>query len=119
MIRIIGNKKVEVTDDEWHLYQEICKSYESPTNPNFKPASLFISCFESNEDGLIQWVCPPRNGKQTSMEIYMFLLALQQQQYLRLFDKRIEQTCADAKQQTVAWLEKAQNKLDDFLTEKK
>lgn len=48
--RIIDNKKVEMTEDEWSLYQKIVKSYNSITN---KGEDLFIDLFEVDDNGII------------------------------------------------------------------
>lgn len=76
MIKIINNQKVEITEDEYKLYQEICKAYEE-----YGGSKIFEDLFETNEEGLIQFVRPP--VRQTSMEVIVFVMALQQQQHIR------------------------------------
>ena len=45
-LRIIDNKRVELTNDEWKTYQEICSSYDKP---NFQGKDLFKDIFETNQ----------------------------------------------------------------------
>ena len=78
MIRIIDHKKIDITDDEWNLYQEICHSYD---RPNFKGSSLFSEIFETNENGIIIFLRPPT--KFTSMEVFMFMMSVTMHQHIR------------------------------------
>lgn len=94
MIRIIDNKKVEMTNDEWLMYQNIVKSYTTLTN---KGEDLFIDLFESDEQGIIVFLRPP-SKRQTSFEVFLFLMALMQHQHLRLMHKQIDDACAQLKE---------------------
>lgn len=78
-LRIVDNKRVDMTDDEFTLYNKIVKSY---TVNNNRGEDLFKGLFHTNKEGLILFLIPP-STKQTSMEIWMFLMCLQQQQQLR------------------------------------
>jgi hypothetical protein len=88
-IRIIDHKKVEMTDDEWSLYQKIVKSYTTNLN---KGESLFIDLFESDENGIIVFLKPP-SKRQTSFEVFLFLMALFQHQHLRLMYAEVHSIC--------------------------
>ena len=79
-IRIIDNKKVWVTDDEFRYYGEICKGYD---RPNFQGSELFKDHFEVNNDGIIIFVKPPYK-QYSSLEVYTFLISLMVNQHLRL-----------------------------------
>lgn len=86
MIRIIDNKKIDLTDDEWGLYQSICKSYDGP---NFRGADLFIDLFETDNNGIIVFLKPPKY--QTSFEVFLFLISIMNHQHLRAGHKTIEE----------------------------
>ena len=64
-IRIVCNKKLDMTDDEFKMYENIVKSY---TTANNKGEDLFIDLFESNNEGIITFLIPP-SKRQTSLEI--------------------------------------------------
>lgn len=78
-IRIIDNKKLSLTQSEWELYNNICKSY---TRTNFKGEILFKDLFESDNDGIIIFVKPPAS-QYTSMEVYLFVCSIMVHQNLR------------------------------------
>lgn len=84
-IRVVNNKKVEMTDDEWDMYNKIVQSYTDITG---KGEDLFIDLFETNEEGTILMLKPP-SKRRTSLEVFLFLMALMQQQHLRLMWKEI------------------------------
>lgn len=77
MIRIIDNKKVDLTTDEFALYNQICKDY---TRPNFKGEDLFQDLFETDEAGRIVFLKPPKT--YTTMEVFMFLMGVMVHQHL-------------------------------------
>lgn len=85
-IHIIDNKKVNLTEDEWRMYNDICRSYD---RPNFKGESLFVSLFESDDNGIITFLKPPAN-RHTSMEVVFFMMIIQQHQQLRAFNRQAE-----------------------------
>ena len=74
MIRVVDNKKVEMTDDEYEMYNKIVKSYTDITG---KGEDLFIDLFESNDDGVIIFLKPP-SKRRTSLEVFLFLMAVMQ-----------------------------------------
>ena len=78
-MRIIDNKRVNITDAEWEMYQKIVKSYTTATN---KGEDLFQDLFESDNNGLIIFLKPP-SKRQTSFEIFLFLMSIMQNQHLR------------------------------------
>jgi hypothetical protein len=83
--KIIDNKKVLMTNDEYNIYQEICKGYD---RPNFQGKDLFQDHFEVNDDGIIIFVKPPHK-KYSSMEVFTFLISLMVNQQLRLAQDQI------------------------------
>jgi hypothetical protein len=90
MIQIIDNKKVEMTPDEHQLYQRIIKSYTTSTN---RGEDLFMDLFETDDEGVIVFLKPP-SKRQTSFEIFMFLMALMQHQHLRIMRRQVDEMCA-------------------------
>lgn len=86
-IRVVNNRKVDMTDDEWDIYQKICQSYTDITG---KGEDLFIDLFESNDEGTIILLKPP-SKRRTSLEVFLFLMALMQHQHLRLMWQEVEQ----------------------------
>jgi hypothetical protein len=93
-LKIIDNKKVDMTDDEWSMYIKIVKSYTTLTN---KGEDLFIDLFESDDNGIIIFLKPP-STRQTSFEVFLFLMALFQHQHLRLMHKQIDDVVAQIKE---------------------
>lgn len=94
MIKIIDHKKVEMTPDEWQLYQNICKSYDSET---FKGSLLFEDLFETDNDGIIVFLKPPTN-KHSTLQVFLFLSSLMQQQHLRLMHQQVNDLCTKLNQ---------------------
>ena len=60
-LRIIDNKKIEMTSDEWGMYEKIVKSYTTLTN---KGEDLFIDLFETDDNGIIIFLKPPRSEER-------------------------------------------------------
>jgi hypothetical protein len=82
--RIIDNKKVNMTDDEWNMYNEICQAYQEHGGE-----ILFADLFETNDEGNITFLRPP-SKRYISFEIYFFLIALMNQQHLRVMYSRVD-----------------------------
>jgi hypothetical protein len=91
--RIIDNKKVDMTSDEYTMYDKIVKSYTDLQN---KGEDLFIDLFEVDENGIIIFLKPPAK-RRTSFEVFLFLMALMQHQHLRLMHKQIDDMVAEIK----------------------
>ena len=102
MRRIIDHKRIELTDDEWKYYESICKSYD---RPNFKGAELFHDLFETDENGVIIFLKPPKN--YTSMEVFLFLMSVMMHQHLRVMYTRVDEACAQMNEKT--------KRMDDFI----
>jgi hypothetical protein len=94
VMRIIDNKKVSMTNDEFMFYEEICKGYD---RPNFKGKDLFQDHFEVNDDGIIVFVKPPYK-KYSSMEVFTFLISLMVNQQLRISQDQVVTLIGEAKQ---------------------
>jgi len=76
--KIIANKRIDITADEYSLYEQISAGY-----PNGK--DLFRGLFETDENGIITCLIPPK--KKFSMEIVIFLQNIMVHQHLRLVYK--------------------------------
>lgn len=85
-VRVVDNKKLDMTQDEWAMYERIVKSYTTLTN---KGEDLFIDLFETNDDGIIVYLKPP-SKRQTSFEVFLFLMSLMQHQHLRLMQSQVD-----------------------------
>lgn len=92
-IKVIDCKKVDMTEDEWSLYQKIVSSYTTISN---KGEDLFIDLFESDENGIIMFLRPP-SKRHTSLEVFLFLMSLQSHQHLRLMYNQIADACDQMK----------------------
>lgn len=103
--RIIDNKKVEMTEDEWSLYQKIVKSYNSITN---KGEDLFIDLFEVDDNGIIIFLKPP-SKRQTSFEVFLFLMSLMSHQHLRIMHNQVFDICKQMKEKMNELDEKLQS----------
>ena len=94
VFKIIDNKKVDLTHDEIQMYDRIVKSYTNLTN---KGEDLFTDLFEVNDSGIILFLKPP-SKRHTSFEVFLFLMAIQQQQHIRLMYKQVEDIAAQFKE---------------------
>ena len=93
-IIVIDNKKVNVTADEEKMYRKIVRSYTTLTN---KGEDLFIDLFETDDNGIIIFLKPP-HVRQTSFEVFLFLMSIMQHQHLRLMHAQIDDLCAQVKE---------------------
>lgn len=109
MKAVITNKKVDMTPDEFKMYQEIVKSYTTLTN---KGEDLFIDLFETDENGIIIFLRPP-SKRQTSLEIYLFLMSIFQHQHLRLMHEQVDDMCKQMKKKIDEMDEKLKNITDN------
>lgn len=97
-IRVIDNKRVDMTMDEYNMYDKIVQSYTTPTN---KGEDLFKDLFETDENGVIMFLRPPSKFR-TSFEVFLFLMSLMQHQHLRLMHKQVDDLCAQVKEKLKA-----------------
>jgi hypothetical protein len=95
MKRVIANQFVELTDQEWNEYQNICKAYDHP--PSQRGKDLFLGLFSSNEDGFITALHPP-SDRVCSMEVYLFVVSLMVHQHLRNYYEQVNDICKQMKQ---------------------
>lgn len=102
---IIDNKKINLTNDEWLMYQKIVKSYTTLTN---KGEDLFIDLFETDDNGIIIFLKPP-SRRQTSFEVFLFLMSIFQHQHLRLMHNEVENVCNQMKEKMRELDEKIQH----------
>ena len=92
-LRQINNKQVDITDDEWNMYQKICRSYDTNT---YKGETMFKGLFEVNDKGLIVFLKPPSEA-HTSLEALFFIQNIYHHQHLRVLYKRVDEAIADLK----------------------
>lgn len=92
-IKIVDNKKIEMTEDEWDYYKGICRSYD---RVNFKGEELFRELFETDDNGIIVFIRPP--AKATSMEVYLFICSMFEHQHIRLIHKQVDDLCKELKE---------------------
>jgi hypothetical protein len=104
MIQIIDNKRVEMTSDEWAMYVKITKSYTTQFN---KGEDLFIDLFETDANGVIIFLKPP-SKRQTSFEVWLFLMSLMQNQHLRIMRDEVSDMCKQMKDKMIELDEKIQ-----------
>jgi hypothetical protein len=76
MIRAIGNKRLDLSNDEFSAYKKIVEIVD-PTE--------FSGVFETDLNGEIQYVIPPIN-KNVSMIVVFFLFNIMINQRLRKID---------------------------------
>jgi hypothetical protein len=100
VIRIIDNKKVRMTNEEFSFYEEICNGYD---RPNFNGKDLFQDHFEVNDDGIIIFVKPPHK-KYSSMEVFTFLISLMVNQQLRISQDQVQTLVEEVKQKVTEQL---------------
>ena len=76
------------------MYQKIVKSYTTLTN---RGEDLFIDLFESDDNGIIIFLKPP-SKRQTSLEVFLFLMSIMQHQHLRLMQKQVDDLCVQVRE---------------------
>jgi hypothetical protein len=96
-IRVIDNKKIDMTPSEWGMYEKIVKSYTSLTN---KGEDLFMDLFETDDNGIIIFLKPP-SKRQTSFEVFLFLMSIMQHQHLRLMQGQVNDVVRQMKEKIV------------------
>lgn len=94
-IRIVDYKKIDLTDDEWDMYNKICRSYD---RPNFKGEELFRELFETDDDGIIVFLKPPSKN-YTSMEVFLFVMSIQVHQHLRVMHRQVDEVLNSIKEE--------------------
>jgi hypothetical protein len=94
MLRIVDNKRISLTDAEFKLFQDICRSYDAT---NRKGEDLFKDLFETNEHGIIIFLRPPTKN-YSSMEVFMFLVSVMIHQHLGTACEQVDLVLKDAKQ---------------------
>lgn len=93
-LRVIDNKRIDLTDDEWVMYQKIVQSYTTATN---KGEDLFIDLFETDDKGTIVFLKPPSKFR-TSFEVFLFLMSIMQHQHLRLMHKQVDEVVQEMRE---------------------
>jgi hypothetical protein len=78
-MHIIDNKRVLMTDDEWKMYESICKSLDEP--PHQKGKDFFFNLFESDGQGMITYLRPPT--RTCTHEVFLFMMSLMVHQRMR------------------------------------
>ncbi len=93
MLRIINNRRIDLTQEEFDLYEKLCKTY---SRDHFDGKDLFIDLFETDKDGLIIFLRPP--SATFSMEIIIFLQNIMTHQHLRKIYKEHDQAVKEVKE---------------------
>ena len=94
MLRIIDNKKINLTDSEFNLYTQIVKAY---TTSKFKGEDLFKDLFETDENGTIIFLKPPKTTHST-MEVFLSVTSVMVHQHLRISATASDLMIAEAKE---------------------
>lgn len=110
MKRIIDNKRIEMTNEEYTMYTNICRSYD---RPNFKGEDLFRDLFETNEDGIITFIKPP-NKNYSSMEVWLFILSIMNNQHMRINRNQVQALCDEGKEKFKEIIIEAKKSLDEI-----
>lgn len=113
MIRIIDNKKIDLTNDEWAMYQKICKSYDIERR-GILGKDLFTDLFATDKNGIILFLKPPT--KLTSMEVYMFLVSTMIHQHLGIACTHVDNLVVQLDSK-MAQLDKMLERTDEILKE--
>ena|ERR1700748_486538 len=92
MLRLINNKRIDLTDEEYKTYEQLCLSY---TRDNFNGKDLFNDLFETDNQGLIIYLRPPT--QTFSMEIIIFLQNIMVHQHLRKIYAEFEEAITEMK----------------------
>jgi hypothetical protein len=92
-IKIIDNKKVEMTEDEYKFYQDICINYD---RQNFQGKEIFKNLFEVDDRGIIIFIKPP-GTRATSMEAYLFITSIFWHQHMRLMHQKVDALVASTR----------------------
>ncbi len=79
MIRAVGNKRLELSDDEFGYYCSLKEQFGDTD---------FVGLFKTDKNGIITSVNPPVN-KTISLGIIFFLLNIMMNQRVRVLDKKI------------------------------
>lgn len=85
MLRLINHKRIDLTQEEFDLYEKLCKTY---SRDNFDGKDLFVDLFETDNDGMIIFLRPP--SSTFSMEIVIFLQNIMTHQHLRKIYKEFD-----------------------------
>jgi hypothetical protein len=105
-IKVIDNKRVDLTIDEIQMYQKIVASYTTATN---RGEDLFIDLFETNEQGTIIFLKPP-STRRIPLEVFLFLVCIFEQQHVRL----MYQNLSDMSNQLTAKMQEYDQKIKDL-----
>jgi len=93
-LKIIDNKKIQLTNDEWNLYEKIVDSYTTVTN---KGEDLFHDLFETDDNGIIIFLKPPSTTR-SSLEVFLYLVAVMNQQHIRIMYAQVADLAEQVKE---------------------
>jgi hypothetical protein len=106
-VRVVVNKRLDMTDDEFKIYKGIVKSYDSP--PEVSGEDFFHDLFETDDQGTIVCLIPP-SKRATPIQIYLFLITLMVHQQLRLARSEVKRAAQEAVREELAKLNLGANK---------
>lgn len=95
MIRAVGNKRLELSDNEFDYYSSLKEQFGD---------SEFVGLFKTDKNGIILSVSPPVD-KTVSMGIVFFILNVMMNQRVRALDGKINKVM------------EFENKVDNFILE--
>lgn len=95
MIRAVGNKRLELSDNEFDYYSSLKEQFGD---------SEFVGLFKTDRNGIIISVSPPVD-KTVSMGIVFFVLNVMMNQRIRALDGKINKAM------------EFENKVDNFILE--
>jgi len=84
MIKGIGSRRVEITDDEFEYYKELVKRYDDDTRSG---SVHFNNLFETDDNGIITMIKPE---KEIPWLVLFFIQNLMINQRIREFGARVD-----------------------------
>jgi len=99
-----------MTNDEYAMYTNICRSYD---RQNFKGEDLFRDLFETNEEGIITIIKPPQKN-YSSMEVWLFILSVMNNQHMRINRNQVQTLCNEGKEKFKEIIVEAKQSLDEI-----
>lgn len=112
-VKIVDNKRILITSDEYSMYEKICRSYDAEHR---KGEDFFRDHFETNGEGIIVFVKPPHN-RYSSLEIYCFLVSLMVNQHLRVAQDQCTKLISEATEKYKEVVKDYSEKMDAKLIE--
>lgn len=94
-IRIIDNKKILLTDDEYKVYKTMCRAHDCD---EFRGEELFRDLFAVDGRGYITFLKPPSKGSLVAVDIYMYLVSIMVHQHLGVACDEVQKFLKDGRE---------------------